>query len=253
MFGLKKKANDDPAEELKQAVSHAGRRPDFLPEGYLEKRRRRRTNAIMLLLFVIVVAVFGATFSIAEKSLASAEREYAKVEKQFLAEARRIEQVKQMRTKQKQVADQAELTASLLEKLPRSNLLAELTNGLPEGVSLTTLDLKSRLRQAPAPKTKMQAALAQKANPQQPQVIEYDIELDLKGIAYTDVQVAQYISALNRSDFFSSVDLQWIEQRERDETVLREFAIVARVDPKAEAGAGDAAEATVAIEVAPAD
>ncbi len=42
-----------------------------------------------------------------------------------------------------------ELAATLLEKVPRSNLLAEFTNSLPPGVSLIDLALESRERAAP--------------------------------------------------------------------------------------------------------
>ena len=51
-----------------------------------------------------------------------------------------IEEVKDLQQKQEIMARQAELASSLLEKVPRSNLLAEITNSLPNGVSL--IDLK---------------------------------------------------------------------------------------------------------------
>ena len=50
--------------------------------------------------------------------------------------ARPIEQFQKLQEKQRTMAMQAELTSSLIEKVPRSFLLAELTNSLPTGVSL---------------------------------------------------------------------------------------------------------------------
>ena len=54
-------------------------------------------------------------------------------------------QVQQMQEKQRTMAHQAELTASLLEKVPRSFILAEITNGMPGGVSLLDFQLEARV------------------------------------------------------------------------------------------------------------
>src|SRR5687768_16802062 len=127
---------------------------DFLPDGYAERRRIRRTNAFCLILFVVVMSAVGATFQVAEKSLAAVEREYRKVNEDYTSAARQIEQVKQMLQKRKTVADRVELAVSLRERLPRSNVLAEVANGLPPGVSLTDASLEAkRLTAATAPKT----------------------------------------------------------------------------------------------------
>ena len=58
--------------------------------------------------------------------------------------ARPIEQFQKLQEKQRTMAMQAELTSSLIEKVPRSFLLAEMTNSLPTGVSLVDLVLDSR-------------------------------------------------------------------------------------------------------------
>src|ERR1044072_1275186 len=52
-----------------------------------------------------------------------------------------------MQEKQRTMAHQAELTASLLEKVPRSFILAEITNGIPTGVSLLDFSMASTISQ----------------------------------------------------------------------------------------------------------
>ena len=64
------------------------------------------------------------------------------------AQAQRIRQADMMQEKQRTMARQAELAASLLEKVPRSFILAEITNAMPPGVSLIDFNLESKLRNA---------------------------------------------------------------------------------------------------------
>src|SRR5688500_10211232 len=99
----------------------------FLPDDYLETKRQRRTNVICAVLCLGIMAAIGIGFSSIEGSLRAAERENQDVNKQYAEAATRIEQDKQMQDKQRRMAGQAELTASLLEKVPRSVLLAEMT------------------------------------------------------------------------------------------------------------------------------
>src|SRR2546421_1172193 len=126
----------------------------FLPDDYLERKARRRTNAICAILFCVVITAIAGAFTVTEKSMREIEMQYATVEQQYTDAAKRIEQVQQMQEKQRTMAHQAELTASLLEKVPRSFLLAEITNGMPEGVSLLDFNLDAHVVNAAAvPKT----------------------------------------------------------------------------------------------------
>src|SRR5438477_10961852 len=168
----------------------------FLPDDYLDRKRQRRTNAICATLFAVVMLTIGATFSFSERSLRAVEKDHSAVEAEYTDAARRIEQVQQLLTKQRTMARQAEITASLLEKVPRSNVLAEVTNALPSGVSLTDFILESKKRQAAVPVAPQANTFAQKADragttagPAEPQPL--DVFMKLSGLASTDVQVAQ--------------------------------------------------------------
>src|SRR6266513_3664399 len=120
----------------------------FLPDDYLERKARRRTNAICAILFCVVITAIAGAFTVTEKSMREIEMQYATVEQQYTDAAKRIEQVQQMQEKQRTMAHQAELTASLLEKVPRSKILAKITNGIPQGVSLLDFFMASTLTNA---------------------------------------------------------------------------------------------------------
>ena len=96
----------------------------FLPDDYLERKAQRRTNLICAGLFLVTLTAIGGTFHYSERSNREVERNYDKKLKEFTAEAQRIQQADQMQEKQRTMARQAELAASLLEKVPRSFILA---------------------------------------------------------------------------------------------------------------------------------
>src|SRR5215212_9885173 len=74
----------------------------------------------------------------------------------------------------------------------------------------------------------------------QPRV--YDVNMKATGIATTDVQVAQFISKLNKSPLLSEVNLVISDEFLQDNQKLRRFQIEMTLNPLAQVGA-DAAPA----------
>jgi len=221
----------------------------FLPDDYLERKAQRRTNAICATLFLIVMVCIGSAFTFTERSMRAVEKEHADVEAQYTEAAKRIQQVTQMQEKQRTMAIQAELTASLLEKVPRSFLLAEITNSIPNGVSLLdmTLESKKRVEKKESTKSAFEAKRSAAAEarrkkqdttatqaPQQSQAKIYDVSLKITGMAYTDVQVAQFISRLNTSTLVKDVNLVISDEYKNGDEQLRKFQIEMMVNPEAD-------------------
>lgn len=247
----------------------------FLPDDYLARKARRRANAICAALFVVVMAAIGSAFTLSDRSLKDIEARRNAVEADYNQAAKRIKEVQSMKEKQQRMARQAELTDSLLERVPRSYLLAEITNSMPTGVSLLDLSLDSRLKAAPAPVAKSQfeekkskrkptdkKAETEAAAPPPPK--QYDVALRVTGIAANDVQVAQFISKLNVSALLRDVNLVISDefQKSRDRAgepageKLRRFQIEMALRPDAEVKPGDATATldrsrTAAVEIGP--
>jgi Tfp pilus assembly protein PilN len=208
----------------------------FLPDDYLERKAQRRTNAICAALFLVVMVAIGATFTYSDRSVHDLEREDEQVSQQYTEAAKRIDLVKELQDKQRRMATQAELAASLLEKVPRSFVLAEITNALPAGVSLLDLSMDSKLRNVPPPVAK--TAFDAKRSDGTPQLEApkiYDVTVRISGVAYTDVQVAQFITRLNQSKLLNSVDLIISDEfKQGDQQQLRKFQIEAMLDQNAD-------------------
>lgn len=233
-------------DKLKQSIAKAKEDKraglDFLPEGYADRRRSRRSMAICLALLVMVIAACGVTFTIGEKKIARDEAEFAVIDAQYTEAAKRIEQVQQMRQKQKTVADRMELTVSLVEKLPRSNLLAEMTNALPGGVSLTECNLDAKQMRAPEPP--QSSFDKKKGTPVEsaPQPLRFHTVMTVSGVAYTEGQVSDYIDQLGQSGYFESVDLRWVRKGskvDRNDDTMRTFSIALTIAQHAVARSDD--------------
>ncbi len=208
----------------------------FLPDDYLERKSQRRTNAICAVLFVIVLAGVGSAFTFSERATARLEEEDTDVEAKYVREAKRIEQAKEMHEKEKRMAHQAELSASLLERIPRSYVLAEITNSLPAGVSLLDLTMDSKPREeiktTDAPKSayeQKKAARQAGSDKNAPATVAprvYDVTLKLTGICATDAQVGAFLTQLSRKILFRDVNLVVSEQfKHGEEANLRRFQI----------------------------
>jgi Tfp pilus assembly protein PilN len=236
----------------------------FLPDDYLERKAQRRTNAICAVLFLMVMVAIGSAFTFTERAVRTVESEHGAVEKEFTEAAKRIELVQQLQDKQKRMAQQAELAASLLEKVPRSFILAEVTNALPAGVSLVEVKLESKVRgannkeAAPAAKTtfeRKREAKEKKAEAAANAAVApklYDVTIQISGVAQTDVQVAQFISKLNQSSVLLDVNLIVSEEHKGDksEDPLRKFELEAKLNPNAEVTPDSASKkGTAAVEI----
>jgi Tfp pilus assembly protein PilN len=231
----------------------------FLPDDYLERKARRRANALCAALAVVVMGAIASAFWLTERSMKGVESRAAAVDKTFTEAARSIEQVNKMKAQQQRIVHQAELAASLVERVPRSNLLAEFTNALPAGMSLLDLALESRVKAvAPPvpsdPKAARKAAQQQKqgtgpAGPATAQPVNYDVYLKLTGVADTDVQVAQFMSRLNACTLVRDVNLVISEEFKQGDREMRRFQIEMTQNPGAEVKDEAKPAATAAVEL----
>ncbi len=217
----------------------------FLPEDYLEMKAQRRTNAICASLFAVVICAIGAAFHITERSMKAVQAEYAEVMRRYSEAAKPIEQFRQMQDQQRKMESQAALSASLLEKVPRSFLLAEVTNALPPSVSLLDLGLEAKARTVTVNANQYQTIYEQKkaeidaakqnavtgAKPK-----EYDVTLRLTGIADNDVEVAAFMTNLKKSELLTNVNLVVSDEfaPSSKDNKLRKFQIEMTLSPTAD-------------------
>ncbi|HEY2587379.1 MAG TPA: PilN domain-containing protein [Tepidisphaeraceae bacterium] len=229
----------------------------FLPEDYLEQKYNRRAMICCAVLALLVGGALFLWFQHRSKDHGKVEAEFNEVNNNYVEAARKIEQVKRMHEQQREVVHHAELAASLVERVPRSNMLAEITNALPVGVSLIDLSMTSAAHQAAAAPTPANTFAMHKAAVSSgaggdgksdalglgTKPAQFDIHLKITGIARDDIQVAQLISRLSHNGMFADVNLivsdtfdapNQSNDKNAKGASLRRWQMEMMVDPRAE-------------------
>jgi len=205
---------------------------NFVPDDYIQSSESRRANLMCLVLFMIVMAALGGSFvTIRMRQSAFCAKENL-VNAKMARVRETIKQFEELQAKRKEMMKTALMTAQLLEPVPRSVLLASLTNNLPAGVSLLKVSfIQKEPKQggSAAPASRYQAAKAQMPAGQTPVLQEKSLEtyIDIGGIAPSDLQVAAYIERLSTSSLIANVALVESKEYKIEDTTFRRFRLTA--------------------------
>jgi Tfp pilus assembly protein PilN len=215
---------------------------NFVPDDYAQSNESRRTNLIYLVLFAVVMTALGGSFAsikIRQRACRTSE-ELINVRMNEIQEA--IKQFEELQAKKRDMMKTALTTMDLLEPVPRSILLASLTNNLPPGVSLSEVYLvqkqpKQNTVVAQTSKYQAQKTASQtngsqtdtqpKSNePESPEKL-LETQIDISGIAPSDLQVARYIEQLSNSSLLDNVALVESKEYIHQGSTLRQFKLSA--------------------------
>jgi Tfp pilus assembly protein PilN len=207
---------------------------NFVPNDYIQQRRSSRVNLLYLVLLAILLAGIGVTFSIIKMRQSAARTELNRLDvkmQQAREEIARLEEIKQQG---KTMVKSMMMTAELLEPVPRSIVLATLTNLLPSGVSLLDVGLtekESRVAVTPAASssgkpTQFQSSSGNKAKQAAAETkTVLQNNLNIEGIAHSDIEVACYIANLSSSSLLDNVQLVESKEKTIDDVVYRQFRL----------------------------
>jgi Tfp pilus assembly protein PilN len=209
---------------------------NFLPNDYLAKRNRRRANLICVAIAATALILVGSSMAFIYVNSANAARMRGMVEQQYQEASQQLNQLQQLKEHKSDLLRKVSLSTTLLERVPRSTVLARLTNHLPRGTSMTSLTMKMEEVEVRASEMAGEAAkgvATKAAKAATVRVKQYVFRLD--GVAPTDVEVAEYITRLNADTLFRGVDLQFSEElTTKDGTPQRRFELMFRLSPNAE-------------------
>jgi Tfp pilus assembly protein PilN len=190
---------------------------NFVPDDYIQNKESCRTNILYSVLFLIVMASLAGVFVVIKARNERLIKEETAIDKQLEEKSQLFEQVKQLESKSNRLLDKAFTVSGLIEPLPRSFLLAMLTNNLPSGTSLFQVDIEQ------FEKGKKHSLSKNKSTGQQGEQIASKI--NLKGQAVSDLQVAMYIERLEASEILEQVRLVESVEIEKDENKRRAFML----------------------------
>lgn len=208
---------------------------NFVPEDYAQNNESRRTNFIYLVLFAVLMTALGGSFAAVKIRQRACIASEEVVNKRLAEMQEAIKQFEELQAKRREMMKTALTTAELIEPVPRSILLASLTNNLPTGVSLSGLKLvQKQIKQSRTVTTtsKYQTTQAQKNSQQQeaasanPEKL-LETHIDIGGVAPSDLQVAAYIERLTNSSLLDDVALVESKEYKVDGNTLRQFKLTA--------------------------
>ncbi len=206
---------------------------NFVPDDYVQDNESSRTNLLYLVLFgVVMIALCGSFMTIKIRQRACGVKEKL-VNTKMTKIQEAIKKFEELQTKRGEMMRTALTTSQLIEPVPRSVLLATLTNNLPQGVSLLKLGLiqkESARSLQSAPTSKYQSKQAKKAAKAQQVSKESLLEthIDIEVVAPSDLQVAEYIGRMSNSSLLDNVALVESKEHEvEDGTMFRRFKLTA--------------------------
>lgn len=220
---------------------------NFLPEDYLQRRSQQRTNIVCMILFVLVSGGVGLSVLQTQNHRRSVDVEYASVGLELQKMHETLKQVEVLEQRKKQMESKAAICAQLVEPVPRSLLLAMITNYLPDGVSLVQYDLKSTPiveKTNTAAENRNKKALLKKNTkkddaPEEVACPKMKTAIKVVGLAHNDIQVADFISNLNQSKLLGQINLGVSKEITLKESILRQFELEIILPSDARASAQD--------------
>lgn len=226
----------------------------LLPEDYLQRKRDGRSGVIMLGLFCIVMFGIFAAYFVTKRQWSTVNRLQKEINVQYAQEAKKIDQLKVLVVQKGEMLEKADVTISLIEKVPRSILMAELINRMPTDLTLTDFELHSKkIVEAPAEKPAGKTAprsLAGKpgakgknapkdakaaAPVEKPKPARYECVMSITGLSRSDQEVADYTAALQQCSLLDKVEFKFSGDVTIDEVGLRKFKIDAVIRTAADA------------------
>lgn len=204
----------------------------FLPEDYLATRRARRANRIFSMLLGIVIVVVAGAFVVADASVMALRAEQRNVNKQFDQENLRLKRINEIRKRHELIAYRARLADSLIEKVPRSQVLTDITRCLPQGATILDITLENKARHRVKTVEAKPEKSPKKSKPTvaaPPEPLVYDQTMKIGGVAYSDLQVAQFMTSLKACANFDEVDLIQSKQFVYCDEDVRRFEVTLRL------------------------
>ena len=216
----------------------------FLPEDYLDQRAERRTNLISLTLFAIVMISVFTAFLVTNRQWSQIKSAQRAINDEYSQAAEHIDRLNELELQKKEMMSKAQLAAALVERVPRSILLAGLVNRMPAGLGLLEFDLKSDRVRASRDMSKEQKTgrLGRRRRGRTPVVAEdaaanvprYLVKIRLVGVAPTDEEVSRYLAQLNSYPLLKKVQLQYTEEKEVNSARVRQFEVRMELDADAD-------------------
>ena len=226
---------------------------NLLPSAYIQRRAQRRANLLCVCLFgVVMTGVMGADL-VTERSQRHTAAVRESVNRAYADAGRTIQQMQELEVTKQKMQSKANMTAALLERVPRSYLLATIAKALPGGSSILKLEMTCKRQRTLVISSGQPGRGGAPTTPTaRKEVTPPDVLITLTGLAATDVEVARLITTMARCPIMDTVDLVYSQEKKVNEYIVREFQVVMKLKADADVcGAASPAAAAHPAAAAP--
>jgi Tfp pilus assembly protein PilN len=206
---------------------------DFVPNDYIQQRESNRANFLYLILFSALMGGIIVTFSIIKLRQKSVSSELRAADTKMARAHEQISQLEDLKVKSSTMIKTMAVTGELIERVPRSVVLACVTNNLPSGVSLLDFKLKQKEVKSTASEARTsqyQTASAATSGTGSAAERFEETGIELEGIAPSDIEVAAYIAQLEGSILLDGVELVESKEYKLDDIGFRQFKLKALIN-----------------------
>lgn len=228
----------------------------FLPQEYVKGKSQLRANIMALLLFVLVLGGVVGAFVVNHQRWRRVHVEQKQVAAAFEEEAAKIKQLQELEKQRVELIERAEVVTALKDRIPRSVLIGEIVRAIPDGLTLTTVNMEGERVKPPVPAADPKAAkqtrtlkgknvgAGKDSEPENPKVHppKFKFSLSIEGIANENNQVADFLSGIKSSPLFDQVELPLIAETIIDKQAYRKFKLTMNLRESADARLVDGTE-----------
>ncbi|MFI4860340.1 MAG: PilN domain-containing protein [Phycisphaerales bacterium JB063] len=229
----------------------------FLPEDYLDRKIARRTNLICIALFLVMIGAIGAAFYVQGRQDDGTRTELARVNATFSERALQLRQIEQLQERKQQMIGKAKIVQQLVERVPRSIILAEMINHMPSTLSLLELELETSIVKPGArPQTAIERDRLERSEAEaeanaEVTIAPREITIEVVGVAPNDNDVSVFMENLSVNPLFTGVGLEFIERHAIEGNDMRRFRIVMQLNMELTFDRDDVNDATRSLEQNP--
>lgn len=181
---------------------------NLLPESYVRERFRYRIDLMCVILFAVVMGSVMGAEAVSRARINETKDLHTRVTAQYSEATKFIKAFFQLQGERNYLLKEAEIAASMEEHIPRSYLLAVITNALRGSVSLEDVTISAvypQYRPIPPKKTAQGTKPGKPKVPDLPQIPPI-ITVELVGLAEKEEDIGAFIAALRASKLVSRLE-----------------------------------------------
>lgn len=201
------------------------REVEFLPDWYPKVRARKRVVAIQAWATLILVCALGGWTLFIQRNLHARQVELSSLRSDLRQSETEIERLVELLKLDQALSAQDQINMKIGTPMPTTRVVTLLEQIMPRDMALLSLDLDTI--EPPKPVTGFGGRAAQN---KVPEPTSSRLSFKLRGVAPTDVDLAEFLTKLTARPFFKQVELIYSHEKQDAGHVLREFELAFVLD-----------------------